>query len=67
MLSLRDDDHAGLLVDVHQRLNASAVKKKRISHRVLLKLVLRVDLVDDLEDQLLHHQRGRTGQIDPVI
>ena len=29
--------------------------------------MLRVDLVDDLEDQLLHHQRGRTGQIDPVI
>ena len=26
LLSLRDDDHAGLLVDVHQRLNASAVK-----------------------------------------
>ena len=29
--------------------------------------MLVVHFVDDLEDDLLHHEGGRTGQVDPMV
>ena len=55
LLGAGDDHDAALLVDVYEVLDASAVKHPRVHHRLLLQLVLRVDFVDDLKQDLLHH------------
>ena len=51
-----DNKDARVLVDVHQRLDPGAIKQPSVHHRCLLKLVLSIDLIDDLEDNLLHHE-----------
>ena len=54
-------------MDVHQGFNTGAIKKPSVGHRCFFKLVLSIDLVNDFKYDLLHHERRRFGQIDPMV
>lgn len=56
LFAARDDNHTGALVDVHQGLYAGAVEEPSVGHGVLVEFVLSVHLIDNFQDNLLHHE-----------
>ena len=54
-------------MDVHEGLDPRAIECPGVDHRSLLQLILCIDLVDHLQDQLLHHERARLGQVDSLV
>lgn len=54
-------------MDVHQRLDPCAVERPSVDHWSLLQLILRIDLVNHLQDQLLHHKRTRFRQVYALV
>ena len=67
VLGWRDNDNPALLVDLHEGFHSGTIDSPRVLHSIPFEPVLGIDLINDLEQQLLHHEWGWLSQVDPVV
>ena len=67
VLCARDHKNTAALMDVHKGLNPCAVERPSVDHWSLLQLILRIDFVNHLQDQLLHHERTWFCQVNTLV